>query len=143
MDAPKSKPPLFSDNSQFWYETVRYFGAAGYHFAAMDPAVGPLLTGNVYRGAAGIRWNPARRISLSADFEGVLYDLSGAVSSSGHRLQPVEQYISLGAGLDLPGNAILKMAYRIYNQQDSMGTGDGFTNEAHTSVFTTQLAVHF
>jgi len=26
----ESKPPLFPDNAQFWYETRRAFGAAGY-----------------------------------------------------------------------------------------------------------------
>ena len=26
----KDKPLLFPDNAQFWYETVRAFGAAGY-----------------------------------------------------------------------------------------------------------------
>jgi dienelactone hydrolase len=28
--APESKPPLFPDNTQFWYETRRAFGAASY-----------------------------------------------------------------------------------------------------------------
>jgi len=30
MEMPKGKPPLFPDNIQFWFETVRAFGAAGY-----------------------------------------------------------------------------------------------------------------
>jgi hypothetical protein len=132
----------FSDRLQS-YLGGDYYGNAGFRGSILDTTFSPLLTGNVYRGTAGIRWNPTRRISLTADFEGVLYDLSGAVSSSGRRLQPVEQYISLGAGLDLPGNAILRMAYRIYNQQDSLTGGDGFSNQEHASVFTTQLAIHF
>ncbi len=28
--AHAAKPPIFPDNIQFWYETVRAFGAAGY-----------------------------------------------------------------------------------------------------------------
>jgi hypothetical protein len=30
LRSAKDKPPLFPDNIQFWYETVRAFGAAGY-----------------------------------------------------------------------------------------------------------------
>jgi hypothetical protein len=104
-----------------------------------------MMTGNIYRGTAGIRWNPSRRISLTADYEGVLYDISGANNAFGRRFQPVEQYFTLGAGLNLSRNAILRMAYQIYNQQDASGAGDSPFSQStgSTSVFTTQLAVHF
>jgi hypothetical protein len=101
------------------------------------------LTGNIYRGTAGLRWSPSRRISLTADYEGVLYDISGTGGTTVRRFQPIEQYITLGAGLNLSRNAILKLAYQIYNQQDSSGDSSFGQNNGNTSVFTTQLAVHF
>ena len=77
--------------------------------------------------------------------------MSGAISASGMRAKPVEQYITLGAGLNLSGNTVLKLAYQIINVQDA-GNGFGLApafggnspgGGASTSVFTTQFAVHF
>jgi hypothetical protein len=138
----------FSDRLQSYFGGD-YYANTGFRAAVADSTPGAgiptLLTGNIYRGTAGIRWSPTRRISFTADYEGVLYDISGSASSSGRRFQPIEQYITLGAGVNLSRNAILKLAYQIYNQQDGSGSSDSpfSNNNGNTSVFTTQLAVHF
>jgi hypothetical protein len=112
------------------------------------PGIGGLTTGsNVLRALGGVKYHFSKQFALSADYEGVFYDLSGAVSASGVRARPIEQYITLGAGLNLNGNTVLRMAYQIINVQDpgnGFGAGAGGSGgAASTSVFTTQLAVHF
>jgi hypothetical protein len=47
--APTSKPPLFPDNAQFWYETRRVFGAADYggsEFGEVLVAAGRITSGD-------------------------------------------------------------------------------------------------
>jgi hypothetical protein len=104
---------------------------------------------NIYRGSAGIKYHLNKLVDLSASYEGVLYDLSGAAGTGGGvRTQPVEQYITFGAGLNLSGNTVLKLAYQIINYQN---VGTGFApnsvfapaGTSNASVFTTQVAVHF
>jgi hypothetical protein len=40
---PGSKPPLFPDNAQFWYKTLRGFGAANYGGSEFGDGFRPLL----------------------------------------------------------------------------------------------------
>jgi hypothetical protein len=94
---------------------------------------------------AGLKWNLNKKVDVSAEYEGVFWDLGGTTSSaSGHNAHPVEQFITFGAGLNLTSNTVLKVAYQIINYQD---VGGGFTGVAGSSlngsVFTTQVAVHF
>lgn len=118
-----------------------YLGGDLYTTEHLDLTGSSLLPMNIYRGMAGIRWSPTRGLSLSADYEGILYDLNNAVSPSARR--PLEQYITLGAGLNISRNAILKMAYQIINQPDATGADASASHGASTSVFTTQFAIHF
>lgn len=116
------------------------------------PGFGGFTQGSsVFRGQAGLGYHFSKQFELTANYEGVLYDMSGAISASGMRAKPVEQYITLGAGLNLSGNTVLKLAYQIINVQDA-GNGFGLApafggnspgGGASTSVFTTQFAVHF
>ncbi len=104
----------------------------------------PLAGSNIIRSRAGFKWNPNQRFSLSAAYEGVFYDLTDAYSLNGGRTSPIGQYITLGAGLNLTRNAVLKLAYQINSSQDlTYGSLLGPSRTSNTSVFTTQLAVHF
>jgi hypothetical protein len=115
------------------------------------PGFGGFTQGSsVFRGQAGLGYHFSKQFELTANYEGVLYDMSGAVSASGLRAKPVEQYITLGAGLNISGNTVLRLAYQIINVQDAGGgfglgsAGGGNTpGGASTSVFSTQFAVHF
>ncbi len=113
------------------------------------PGFGGFTQGSsVFRGQAGLGYHFSKQFELTAHYEGVLYDMSGAISASGLRAKPVEQYITLGAGLNLSGNTVLKMAYQIINVQDAgngfgLAPGGNSPGSASTSVFTTQFAVHF
>jgi hypothetical protein len=105
---------------------------------------------SLIRADAGVKWNLTRRLNLMADYEGVFWDLSGAVSATGARSKPVEQWITIGAGLNLTRNAVLKLAYQMINYQDVGGgfgsgaiAGGAFGNSLNGGVFTTQVAVHF
>ena len=134
---------------------VGFLGADYYSGARNRRFTGGLTTGsNIERATAGIKFNVNKHINVGATYEGVLYDLSSAVSLSGQRSKPVEQYLTFNAGLNLASNTVLRVAYQILNQQDVGGgfgsfTGVGGVNgnntghDANASVFTTQLAVHF
>jgi len=102
---------------------------------------------SVTRGLAGVKYHFTKQFELSADYEGDFWDMSRAISASGLRAKPVEQYITVGAGLNLTGNTVLKLAYQIVNVQDA-GNGFGIAQSipggtVNGSVFTTQVAVHF
>ncbi len=111
-----------------------YVGGALYKGIGLDSSAP--LAGNIYRGRAGIMWSPSSKLRLSASYEGVVYDLNGAISSSGRA--PIEQYLTLGAGLSLSRNAVLRMVYRISAQPVS-----NVVSSPAPSVFTTQLSIHF
>jgi len=100
---------------------------------------------------AGVKYNVNKYINVGADYEGVFWDLSGAVTPSGISSKPVEQYITAKLGLNLASNTVLNLAYQIISSNDSGGgfgsvvPGVGGTAGANSnaSVFSTQVAVHF
>ena len=100
---------------------------------------------SIGRATAGAKYRVNRMLNFSADYEGVFYDLSGATTLTGNRAKPVEQYITFGAGVNLSGNTVLKLAYQLINTQDVgsglIGYSPGGTSNA--SVFNTSVAVHF
>lgn len=96
---------------------------------------------SLIRALAGIKYHANKTLSLGADYEGVLYSLSGGVSASGGRAKPVEQFLTFNAGLNVTGNTVLKFAYQLINFQD---VGGGFALGGYNAnVVTTQVAVHF
>jgi hypothetical protein len=168
---PRFAAPGYWNKIGNWYNPTNVqgpFARVGYHFsdklqanlgvdylsgARNRPGFGNFTQGSsLVRGLAGIRYHLSKQFELSADYEAVLWDMSGAVSASGIRAKPVEQYITLGAGLNLTGNTVLKLAYQIENMQDA-GNGFGIATgipggsipggTVNGSVFTTQVAVHF
>jgi len=167
---PRFAAPGYWNKIGSWYNPTNVqgpFARIGYNFsnkiqgnlgvdyltgARNRPGFGGFTMGsNLFRGLAGVKYHFSKQFELSADYEGVFYDLSGAVTPGGNRAKPVEQYITFGAGLNLTGNTVLKLAYQIINIQDA-GNGFGLASgiggpfpggTSNASVFTTQVAVHF
>lgn len=102
---------------------------------------------NANRVTAGVHYNPNKRVTTGVSYEGVFWDLISKASPGAGRAKPVEQYITLHAGLNLSGNTVLRLAYQIINVQD---VGGGFfpgtgaaTFTSNANVLTTQFAIHF
>jgi len=129
---------------------------------AVNKAIQIHLGGDMYEGArnrvgyltaddrvdrvtAGINFKLNRQWNLTGDYEGVFYKLGP--NSFDPNTDPIEQYITLGAGVNLSSNTVLKFAYQIIGWNNvggatnALGLGTGTTSNA--SVLTTQLAVHF
>jgi len=163
---PRYAAPGYWNKIGNWYNPTNVQGPSGrisYQFndklafniggdwlsgARNRPGVGNFTMGsNVTRGIAGVKYHFTKQFEMSADYEGDFWDMSRAISASGLRAKPVEQYITVGAGLNLTGNTVLKLAYQIVNVQDA-GGGFGIApgipgGTVNGSVFTTQVAVHF
>lgn len=137
----------FTRFSYKFSNSVRSYIGADF-LSAAQPSSGDALStpfgvSNVYRGSAGVRWRLLPGVNLSADYEGVLYDLSGDFQPGLRHAGPIEQYLTIGAGLNLTRNAILRMAYQITNQPDGGVEALNGAQQRTGSVFTTELAVHF
>jgi len=103
---------------------------------------------------AGLAYKVSSRLETTLDYQGVLYDLSGATTGLANRTQPIEQYLTVGAGLALNNSAKLKLGYQILGWQN---VGGGFTGSAsglpgvaagggttsNATVFTLQTSVKF
>jgi hypothetical protein len=98
----------------------------------------------VYRVKGGVGYKFNKTFNLSADYEGVQFELPSDGLGTG---RPIEQFLTFGAGVKLSGNTFLKVAYQIINVQDDKGVLNGVAptgfNTSNASVITTQLAVHF
>ena len=101
---------------------------------------------NIYRVTGGVKFHLNKVVTLNGGYEGVMYDLSPNTSLSGVRSRPTEQYITVGAGLALTPNTILKMSYQI-GSSDNQGGGFaptvGTNGHSNFSTITTSLGVHF
>jgi hypothetical protein len=102
----------------------------------------------IARGKLGVSYKINKTFSVSGDYEGVFWNLdNGPGTSPGVYAQPIEQYITVGAGINLSGNTVLKLAYQIISATDphglGFGTGPGGGTSLNANVFTTQVAVHF
>ncbi|HLI49321.1 MAG TPA: hypothetical protein VKV18_11620 [Chthonomonas sp.] len=102
-------------------------------------ALSELVLNGVYRGQAGVIWDPLPGLHLSAGFESIFYDLSSASGLGGRSLSS-QQFITLGAGLNLTRNAMLQLLYQYGNSSSPLLDTSRSTGN---SVFTTQLAIHF
>ena len=112
------------------------------------------ISDEIYHGVAGAKYVINKRITLGADYDAVFYSLTGAtagVANPTGRIKPIEQYITLHAGLNLTSNTVLKVGYQIlsYSSLSSTrlggfaGAGTNANDNLNSAVFTTQLAVHF
>jgi len=99
---------------------------------------------NIGKLEAGLKYHLNKTVHLSADYEGDFLHLSGAVVG-GTGANAWQQFLTLGAGVNLTGNTVLQFGYQILSNQDKLGitpfTGPNPTNNANT--FTTSVHVHF
>jgi hypothetical protein len=108
--------------------------------------VGGLATSDsISRLEAGLKYKVNKMVNLSLDYEGDFVDaLQPGVTG---RVNPWSQYITLGAGVNLSGNTVLRVGYQLIGYQDRTGffgtTLTGFQNSSNANVFTTSVAVHF
>ena len=87
-------------------------------------------------------WNRAR---LTADWQGVYWDLSSASSALGVESHPFESYLNLGTGFSLRANTTLMFGYRIgtFSSFNGFGGTAGAASGQTYNAFTTQLSVKF
>ncbi len=135
----------FSDKLQGHFGADYLEGARNRGALAGSGATGLTIGDNIYRVTGGVKFHLNKIVTLSGDYEGVMYDLSPATSLSGFRSRPTEQYITMGANLNLTGNTILKLAYQIISSDDQ---GFGFNattpgGHSNANVATASLGVHF
>jgi hypothetical protein len=147
-------------NYNFTHALVGFLGGDYYTaarnriFTAIDgSATGFTKGSSLYRGVAGVKYNINKYLNVGADYEGVFWDLSGAVTPSGSSSKPIEQYITAKLGLNLASNTVLNVAYQIISSNDAGGgfgsvvpgaaAGSSAGASSNASVFTTQVAVHF
>jgi hypothetical protein len=97
-----------------------------------------------YQGKLGVSYKINKTFSLTGDYEGLFWSLPLGGSVFG---EPIDQYFTIGAGINLAGNTVLKLAYQIITASDpggrGFGTGPGGGTTGNANVFTTQVAVHF
>ena len=152
------KGPFLRVNYNFSKALVGYLGG-DYYTGARNRAYNDTTSGTgfntgsaIYRGTTGIKYNVNKYLNVGADYEGVFWDLSGAVTGTGARAHPLEQFITAKLGLNLTSNTVLNMSYQIINAQDLNGATGGFVpgldnfsggSNSNASVFTTQVAVKF
>lgn len=110
------------------------------------------IADNVNRAYAGVNYRFNKTWSAMVNYEGVFYELSGATTGLATSTEPIEQYLTIGANLNLAGNTTLRLAYQMINFQNlggGFGAGTGIAgvggggNSYNAGVFTTQLAVRF
>lgn len=131
--------PFARVNYKFTDALSGYLGGDYYSGARNRP--GAFTMGStIGRGVAGVKFLLNKTVTLNADYEGVFYNLSGGATGTGLRSKPTEQFITLGAGLNLASNTVVKFGYQVLSLQSA--TGIGLDNE-NANVLTTQVAVHF
>jgi hypothetical protein len=121
------------------------FGIGGGFLGAPTGTSGLTQGSSIGKMELGAKYHLNKTVHLSADYEGDFFSLSPAVAggagAGGPRTTGNEQYITLGAGVNITGNTVLKFGYQILAyQSDTLGTPTG-TNNANT--FTTSVTVHF
>lgn len=154
------KGPYLRVNYQATRTINAYIGADWYEGARNRITLTPLGTSgftmgsSVLRATAGVKWAVIPRVTLSADYEGVRWDLSPSVTPDHLRDISSEQYITLGAGFNLARNTMLKVAYQMIADNNLGhsasvagtsfgGVGPLMLPTSNANVLTTQVAVHF
>lgn len=115
-----------------------YEGARNRTNWTMGSNIGQLIT--------GLKYHVNKTVHLSADYEGDFWNFSSAATAAGMRTSAWQQFITLGAGINLTGNTVLKFGYQVLANQDlNMVTGllpAGQTTD-NANTFTTSVTVHF
>ncbi len=102
----------------------------------------------ITRALAGAHWSPVKAWDLRADYEAVFWHLEGAhpgiPAMTSARLNPTEQYITIGTGYHLTSNTILDMAYQFITFDGHGALEEGPTGFHNVSgVFTAGASVRF
>jgi hypothetical protein len=118
-----------------FYSAARNRGAAG------------LTTGDdLSRILVGLKWNLSKSVQLTTDWEGVYWSLTNARfgGAVGSRVNPTEQYLTLGTGLNLTSSTVLKFGYQIgdFNGKGALLGASG-AGRYNFNTFTSQVAVKF
>jgi hypothetical protein len=100
----------------------------------------PTMGSTVGKLELGAKYHVNKTVHLSLDYEGDFASISGAATASGARASGWEQFITLGAGVNLTGNTVLRFGYQIIGYQADASSVIGTSN---ANVFTTSVAVHF
>jgi len=126
-------PKLDASFGGEYLEGARNRAGLGVPVATMGSSVGKIET--------GLKYHLNKTVHLSADYEGDFLNVSGALTGSGDRAYGFQQYLTLGAGINLTGNTVLKFGYQILADQTRL---DATTlSEANANTFTTSVTVHF
>ncbi len=104
------------------------------------PGLGFTMGSSIGDATAGLTYAINKKVELLANYEGVFYNLAGSVSATEVRSHPVEQYLTLGANLNLAGNTSLGIAYQIISNSGDAGFG---TSGSNANMLTSQVHVTF
>ncbi len=104
------------------------------------PGLGFTMGSNIGDATAGLTYSCSKKLQFLASYEGVFYNLAGSVSATGTRSHPIEQYITLGANLNLAGSTSLNLAYQIIANSGDGGFG---TSGSNANMLTSQVQLKF
>ncbi len=124
LEGARNRPGLFGT-----------IGTGGILVSTMGSSVGKL--------EAGLKYHLNKTVHLSADYEGDFYNISGAQTGSGDRAYYNQQFITLGANVNLTGNTVLKFGYQILADQARLDAVTIPGSLANANTFTTSVTVHF
>lgn len=112
----------------------------------------------VNRAQAGLGFKLSNALTLTADYEGVFFDIAGG-NPDGSTAKPNEQFVTIGLDAKLSGNTFLNVGYQFmaYNSASAFplafNGAPGFVgydpstgavgSASNAGVLTTQLSVHF
>jgi hypothetical protein len=136
----KFTPKLDGDIGGEYYMGARNrdFGAGGFGTGLFGDT-DTFLT----KGELGLKYKLNKTVHLSADYEGDFFN-KGTLAPGGPS-DGWAQFITLGAGINLTGNTVLKFGYQVLAYEDKTGStvfaAGGGTDNAN--VFTTSVSVHF
>ena len=110
----------------------------------------------IIRALVGVRWNLSKGFQVTADWEGVYWQIDGAhsVSSGGSpslttpastRVHPTEHYITLGTGYNLTSNTLLRLMWQMgaYDGHGLLLGAPGIGPRYTFNVVSGQVAVRF
>jgi len=100
---------------------------------------------DVTRALAGVKWGLSKGFNITADYEGVFWNLAGARGGGTGSFHPTEQYITFGTGYNLTSNTLLKLSYQIgdYDGHGALSAGTPGLVHYNFNTFTGQVAVKF
>lgn len=143
---------LMGPNVMVAWEITRNFGARyeeEFYRVTRDRAgVGGLGFDDAFnRIMVNLHWRPARKVQLTADWEGIRYKLigphSGAPQVAAGNVHTPENYIKLGLHCNLTEQTMLHLVYHIGAFQGKGSVDSGAGTQDNFNILTGQLSVKF